>query len=49
MELCSNGHDEVCYDCRECPVCTAQEEIDSLEEDLQEANEMISSLEAQVE
>lgn len=37
MELCSNGHDEVCYETRECPACLLkdemQEKIDRLQED----------------
>ena len=26
MELCSSGHDEVCYDGRKCPACELYEE-----------------------
>lgn len=31
MELCSNGHEEVCYECRNCPVCEKIDEIKDLE------------------
>jgi hypothetical protein len=34
MNLCSTGHEEVCYDSRECPACEVivemQKEIDEL-------------------
>jgi hypothetical protein len=29
MNLCSDGHDEVCYEGRECPVCKLREEMQS--------------------
>lgn len=31
MKLCSNGHDEVCYDAKECPVCLKDDDISRLE------------------
>jgi len=43
MELCSNGHDEVCYDSRNCPVCAM---IDDLEDQIRELQEKIDDLEA---
>lgn len=39
MNICSLGHEEVCYACRKCPVCEAQEEIKLLTEQLKDANE----------
>lgn len=38
MNLCSAGHDEVCYDQRECPVCKMESE----------KNDEISTLESRV-
>lgn len=32
MELCDNGHDEVCFDGRECPACAAQELVSGVRE-----------------
>ena len=32
MNLCSNGHEEVCYECRNCPVCDKMQDIKFLEE-----------------
>jgi hypothetical protein len=31
MTLCSDGHDEVCYECRRCPVCVAKAELAGVE------------------
>jgi len=29
MNLCSNNHDEICHDSRNCPLCALREEKDS--------------------
>jgi hypothetical protein len=42
MNLCNDGHDEVCYEDRSCPVCEKQKELNA-------ANEEIANLEKQVE
>ena len=42
MDLCSSGHDEVCYTARRCPVCEEQYKVTKLElevEKLREENE----------
>lgn len=36
MNLCSSGHDEVCYDGRTCPVCEAIGERDDARRDAAE-------------
>lgn len=41
MRLCDDGHDEVCYEGRECPVCVALGEVE-----VQKA--LVSDLEKQV-
>ena len=40
MNLCSHGHDEVCFEAslRFCPVCELQKQYDELEETIKEAN-----------
>jgi transcription initiation factor IIE alpha subunit len=50
MTLCSDGHDEVCYDGKECPVCKAiqdtkdaDEEIKEMEKEIKELKEDIAS------
>lgn len=36
MYLCDDGHDEVCYEGRLCPVCEARKEIDRLERETED-------------
>lgn len=35
MELCSDGHDEVCYETRNCPACDIEVEKDKVIKDLE--------------
>lgn len=35
MELCDNGHKEVCYEGRSCPVCEKQDKIIDLEKEIE--------------
>lgn len=44
MYLCDDGHDEVCYDCRNCPVCEELAKINALEEKIELLNEKIEEL-----
>lgn len=48
MELCSDGHDEVCYDGRNCPVCEQIKETESVVEDLQKAEAEIERLKDEI-
>jgi TolA-binding protein len=41
MELCSDSHDEVCFDSKHCPVCWIR---DDLEDQIDELNNTISDL-----
>lgn len=34
MNLCSEGHDEVCYDGRNCPACSLIDEVTSLKHEI---------------
>lgn len=50
MTLCSDGHNEVCYDGKTCPVCAAIDErkdveraIKDLEEEIEELKEEIAA------
>lgn len=45
MNLCSEGHEEVCFEGRDCPVCEAIETADSLQSDLDSLLEDYSLLE----
>jgi len=42
MDLCSDNHDEVCYEGRTCPVCSLRDELDN---EIEQLNECISDLE----
>jgi transcription initiation factor IIE alpha subunit len=44
MELCDDGHDEVCYESRNCPVCQKIEEIDKLKDTISELEDEIERL-----
>ena len=45
MELCSDGHEEICHDQRLCPVCEVilemQKQIDQLESNIEELQQQI--------
>lgn len=52
MNICSDGHDEVCYEARECPACLLKEdrnyfedEITKLENKIRELVDRINELE----
>lgn len=34
MEICSKNHDEIIFDCRDCPLCKANQTIKELEADI---------------
>ena len=45
MTLCDDGHDEVCFESRNCPVCAVMEERDKIQERLDDAKAEIEALE----
>ncbi len=47
MNLCSEGHDEVCFEGRICPVCEKMEEIKALGETIDELQNEIDDLKAE--
>lgn len=49
MNLCDDGHDEVCYGDRRCPVCEVIAERDELQVELATAKERAVKLEDQIE
>lgn len=53
MNLCSSGHDEVCYEGNKCPVCDLigihKDEVNDMEKGIAEKNTEITDLEKQVE
>ena len=45
MNLCDSGHDEVCFDGRNCPFCAKMEEKD---QEISELNSKIDTLQEQL-
>lgn len=48
MNLCSDGHDEVCYSERYCPCCIIIRDLDIAEDTVKELREEVKILEYQV-
>lgn len=46
MNLCDKGHEEVCFEGRNCPVCEKMAEIEMLENDVCDLQVAIERLEA---
>ena len=46
MNLCSSGHDEVCYEGRNCPVCEMEKDKDK---DIEKLDEAIDELRDRLE
>jgi len=49
MELCSSGHDEVCYEGGRCPVCDVLSDKKAVEEDLKRSEKEVASLQDEVD
>lgn len=53
MNLCNEGHEEVCFEGRKCPACSAMEQlqdmVDSLNDDVAKLEKMIIDLENELE
>lgn len=52
MNLCSNRHEEVCHEGRDCPVCSLRDdknyEINELRAKIEELEEKVDELENQI-
>lgn len=48
MCTCDDGHDEVCYACGYCPVCSVESDKADTEGDLEAANSRVEELESRV-
>jgi len=42
MDLCSDDHDEVCYEGRICPACSLRDDLD---QEIEQLNDRVSELE----
>lgn len=49
MQLCSNDHDEVCYDGRDCPACKALLELNRALDDIAEGERRERVLDEQID
>ena len=45
MELCSDGHPEICYDERDCPMCDLETDLRS---EIKELEKQVESLQSEV-
>lgn len=52
MNLCSDNHEEICFESRKCPMCAQKEEheeaIREMDRKLEKATEEISELESRL-
>jgi hypothetical protein len=48
MNLCSEGHDEVCYEGNNCPACEMKEDRNYFEEEVSKRDEQIEKLENEI-
>lgn len=44
MNLCNDGHEEICYEGRNCPVCESKKEIDRLERETEDLRDEIKEM-----
>jgi cell division protein FtsB len=49
MDLCSNQHQEICFDGRKCPLCVALDEIAAQKDDIKELECKVNDLEIEVD
>ena len=49
MTLCSDGHDEVCYETNDCPCCELARNAQEAKDDLDIADNKIDELTAKIE
>jgi hypothetical protein len=49
MELCSNGHDEVCFESRKCPACEINDELKDTRMEVTALQQVIGRLEGEIE
>lgn len=47
MELCSSGHDEICFEGRHCPACSIQSELDDANGKIDDLKNRVDDLENQ--
>ena len=48
LNLCDDGHEEICFEGRICPVCASKKEIDDLQRETEELRDKIRELEEEL-
>ena len=52
MYLCDDGHEEVCYECRHCPVCEIikdnKDYVDCLQQEVKDLQTMLTDAETEL-
>lgn len=49
VELCSDGHDEIVYAERKCPLCAVQHDLELMEKRATDAEEVVEQLQGELE
>lgn len=49
MNLCSDGHDEICYEGQECPACLIAQDRDAFDKEIGEREKEIQELKDEIE
>lgn len=49
MNLCSDGHEEVCFDSRQCPVCAIKTQLEEIKLELKESEKKRLELQIKVD
>jgi hypothetical protein len=49
MFLCDDGHEEICYESRKCPLCAVAVEIDAYQREIEELRDRVQELENDID
>lgn len=49
MYLCNDGHDEICYEGKQCPLCECKSKVLQLEDDLSDKEDEVRKLQDEVD
>ena len=49
MELCDNGHEEICFSVDTCPACELNDQVTELESQKEELEDKVNELDSDLE
>lgn len=49
MNLCSDGHEEVCFEYRKCPACEIKTQLKEAQQELKDAEDKLSELQIKLD